>query len=80
VPTEEEKERVDAFDAAIEKALGANVRMWCRQTGSGERVMWMYLRAENGPDRSTLDRLAAEHPGHVELVFSWDPGWRALPI
>jgi len=80
MPLGEEKARVDGFEDALLAELGDRVRVWCRGTGNAERVMWIYLMAENGPDRAALDRLAGEHPGHVELMYSWDPGWRALPL
>lgn len=77
--TDEEKARVDAFEDQVMAMLGDGVRSLCRSTGAGERRYWFYLRAENGPARVTLDRLAAESPRPVELRFAWDPGWRELP-
>ncbi len=80
MPNAQEKAQVDAFEDALLKALGDDVLCLCRSIGAGRRQIWMYLRAENGPARRTLEEHAAAHAGPVELRFSWDPGWRAYPL
>lgn len=80
MPTPEEKARVDAFDQVVEDQLQGQVQVMCRRTGAGERVVWMVLLGESGPGRMALEGLADAHPGHVELTFTWDPGWRGLPL
>ena len=75
-----EKDRVDAFEDRVTDALGDQVLALCRSTGDGQRRIWFYLTAESGPGRRILERVAAAHPGSVELRFAWDPGWRELPV
>lgn len=80
MPGPEEAARLDVFQDVLEAALGDQALVLCRSTGDGHRRIWMYLQAENGPERRILEEHAAAHTGPVELRFSWDPGWRAYPL
>ena len=80
MPASEDLARVDGFHRVVEDRLQDEVMVLWRRTGAGERMLWMALMADNGPGRTALEALAEGHPGHVELTFSWDPGWRSLPL
>ena len=79
MPSPQTREWLDTFDDRASDAMGDQIRLLARETGNGARTVWIYLRAENGPERRQIDGLIAEYED-ATLTFHWDPGWRRMPV